>query len=231
MSNARGGRRFALVALLAAAGYAAVRVLSPAPQGGAGGGGASAPVGGLSARIIAAARQYAPTEYGTAQWTEIMGAPEWAPGKWSYFEDHYGTTCGVFAAFVLDKAGAPPDYINRRTDDGGRGFTPSMHIAYLERAGMALGTIRRDADLRPGNVYHATHQTPTPGEHVGIVLERRDLPDGSIELVTADGGQEDSQGRQCSRIVTRKLVGDELHRTDGVPSSPMRVTWRLDFGG
>lgn len=215
-----------VVSIAAAAGaYFTARHLAGTPEDTGGGGAGPAPQPtSMPARIIAAARTLAPTAYGSPQWTDIMGAPEWAPGKWAYYEDNYGTTCGVFAAKVLEDAGADPSYINR-APPGGRGFVNGMHIAFIERAAIAQGTKIEDADLQPGDLYHATHDNP-PGEHVGIVVERN-----GDQLLTADGGQTDSAGHQCSELISRKLDGSTLTRTDGIPSGPMKVTWRVHFSG
>lgn len=182
--------------------------------------------GGIAERIVAMARQYAPTSYGTDAWTQIMGAPMWAPGKWAYYEDHYGTTCGVFVAFILAMCGIDPRYINRKPPEG-TGFKIGDHIAKLERGGMATGdgALIRDANLQPGDIYRATHAS---GEHVGIVLSRTVNAKGETILETADGGQQDSQGRQCSKLCVRRLTGSTLRRIDE-PGSDMTVTWRLHF--
>lgn len=212
------------VIVAGAAGYLGVRRMSssssssspppsePAP---------SSSSGSTAERIIAAAKANVPADYGTPLWDEIMG-PKRAPGKWAYYEDHYGTTCGVVAAKILEDAGVGPEYINR-AEPGGSGFKIADHIARMQRAGLADGTIIDNAELEPGDVYHATHDNP-PGEHVGTVIAR----DGDT-ITTADGGQTDANGHQCARIAVRRLSGDTLTRIDGVPAGAMKVTWRLHF--
>jgi len=172
--------------------------------------------GGSSAsnRIVNAAKRLVPCDYDTSLWDTILGG-RISPGVWRYYEVNHGTTCGIVTGAILEQAGANPLLINR-----GASYRIGAHISRLYEGGKKLGILRTDPDLQPGNVYCVTQDSTKPGDHshVGVVLARQ-----GETLITADGGQTDSAGHQCARIVRRRLVGKRIIG----PQSAGTFAWRL----
>lgn len=175
--------------------------------------------GGAGGPILRAARRVIPCDFGTPLWDEILGGAI-GPGRWKLYEKGYGTTCGIVVAYVLEQAGIDPRLINR-----GDRYKIGAHISRLFQGGKAIGALRMDAELEPGDVYCMLRDGGKPGvvpEHVGLVLERH-----GAELVTADGGQTDANGNQCARIVRRTITGNRIKG----PFSTGTCVWRLSLGG
>jgi len=185
----------------------------------------------LGERVRAAALALAPASTGDPRWDDEVLGGKLGPGRWRYFERGYGTTCGIFAGAVLARVGAPAVLINRDPPEGS-GFRVGEPIARLYQGAQTLGWLRvagRDPiDLRRGDVYcvhrpGATYKgAPVSPEHVGIVVD----VSGS-KITTADGGQTDAQGEQCSLRRERTLSGSELATVSG----PATLAWWVRVGG
>jgi hypothetical protein len=185
----------------------------------------------LAARVRDAALALSPAGVGDPRWdNEVLGG-KLGPGRWKYYEKGYGTTCGIFAGAVLARVGAPAALINREPPEGS-GFKPGEPISRLYQGARALGWLRvagRDPlELRPGDVYcvhrpGATYKgAPVSPEHVGIVVNV-----AGAKITTADGGQTDARGEQCSLRRERTLSGAELATVTG----PAKLVWWIRPGG
>jgi len=135
------------------------------------------------------------------------------PGTFAYYSDGWGTTCGVVAAAILEKAGVHPSLINR----GGR-FVIGEHISRIYKGAKDRGYLRTDSDLRPGDLYYV--RRPSGVEHVGVIVEK-----SGADTITADGGQRDKDGRQCARMCKRRFEGFTMIR--GGDSAEMRWYVRI----
>lgn len=202
-----------LAALAVLLGVVAWQALSTDPVG-------PAPdASGTGGPILRTARRVIPCDFGSPLWDEMLGGAL-GPGRWKLYEKGYGTTCGIVVGYVLEQAGADPRLINR-----GDRFKIGAHISRLYEGGKAIGALRMDAELEPGDVYYMLRDGGKPGvlpEHVGIVLARN-----GDELVTGDGGQKDANGNQCARIVRRTIKGNRIHG----PFGGATCGWRLSLGG
>lgn len=174
---------------------------------------------------------------------EYLGAPSW--GYFSVYSGTNpdgtkrkgGTTCEIFVAYCMAKAGWPLDFINRAKDDPvapGAGFNAGMHAVKIKAAAQQRGwivtpphgvagpdtplMIAGDAycTTRPGATYDGK---PVSGEHMGIVLDVSE-PNaaGQRTVVTADGGQTNVKGEQCAHWNTRTLFPDGRLVANGVES-------------
>lgn len=187
------------------------------------------------------------------RWDEILGGRK-GPGQWGYYEAHHGTSCGVVAAAWLEGAGGPPSLINR-APPGGNGFVIGKHITKLHDGAKAIGWLREPTrgelpDLAPGMIYGTTRPAkdaeghPLSGEHVGVILSVH--RDGDVMTIeTADGGQEDAQGRQAAKRKTRTVLvsqgsipysdGSMIPRGDVAIESPgagnVKLAWWIATGG
>lgn len=180
-----------------------------------------------------------------ARWNAMLGGLK-SPGKWGYYENGYGTTCGVACSAWLDGI-APPSMVNRTTDDGGNGFKPGTVIAKQVGGAKDLKwyTLVKHGslpDVQRGDELYYTH----PGskgeteEHVGIILSAAYTgapgdSSGSIDIVTGDGGQNDGHGNQAARRRHRRIT-----LVNGVPTAtptdklggvPMAVVGIIRLGG
>lgn len=185
----------------------------------------------LADRVLRAAAELSPAHEGDPHWDDFILGGALGAGRWRYFQRGYGTTCGIFGAACFARAGAPAVLINREPPEGS-GFVPGQPISRLYQGAQTLGWLRvagKDAiDLRPGDLYcvhrpGATYQgKPVSPEHVGVVLAVK-----GEAIATADGGQTDTQGRQCATRNSRKLSGDQLSTVSG----PARLAWWIRPGG
>lgn len=198
----------------------------------------------MASRVISAARHLAtphpPRDYvgpGDDRWDDIVLGGLMSPGQWQYFRDGYGTTCAVFATSALAQAGVST-WTSPLTGASGRllinypqpagvGFTPGAWAERYVDGGDRCGIRRRDADLRPGDLYYLQRGKDPARWHVGIVLER----DGE-RVLTADGGQKGPptptapKGCQCARLTRRTLRGKTLVAKGGEPGEVLwRITW------
>lgn len=157
------------------------------------------------------------------RWDELLGGKLNA-NQWRYYDRGYGTTCGVVAAAWAAQAGWPADLVNRDPPEGS-GFKIGAHISRLHDGARAHGWLhvpnRGDLpDLVPGDVLGTEHDVfdkdgnKTRGEHVDVVLSATPQDDGTLAIETADGGQEDAQGRQAAKRRQRVI------HTDGTVVSP-----------
>jgi hypothetical protein len=152
---------------------------------------------------------------------EVFGGP-----AWGYYQTWVGpseaqrvsggTTCGIVLAYLLAKSGAPVDMVNRLPTDPvapGSGFVPGAHIskalAGAKKAGLYIDKPRR---LVPGWAYWIDHEGRPGSDHVGTVYAVGPVkPDGTREVLTADGGQtcpNDQPSTQCMKFQTRTLSAD-----------------------
>lgn len=171
------------------------------------------------------------------RWDAAMGGRK-GPDVWSYYQENAGTTCGLFAAWVLSLCGAPPVMINRNPPEGS-GFAIGAHITKIYQGAKSLGWLRTppasgELELLPGDLYCTTrpgatyHGQPTSGEHVGFILSIGAAgPDGARPVETADGGQTDQNGRQCAKRRQRTLRGRQLSLVTG----PATIDWWVRLGG
>lgn len=171
------------------------------------------------------------------RWDAAMGGRRGAD-VWGYYQENAGTTCGLFAAWILSLCGAPAAMINRAAPEGS-GFTVGAHITKIYQGARSLGWLRTppasgELDLRPGDLYCTTragatyHGQPVSGEHVGFILSIGPAgPDGARAVETADGGQTDGNGRQCAKRRQRTLRGRQLSLVTG----PATIDWWVRLGG
>ncbi len=206
---------------------------------------AAGPVGGVRGRTVAVLAEFlpAPTSImtdGHPQWNEALGGrPGGGDNVWAYYtfdpvSHKYGTTCGVWAAYVAKLAGWPASMIDRREDDGGSGFVIGAPISRVRQGAKAEGWLHDGSELvsgatapavagaadvcpfKPGDYYCVTHPGPNgrTDEHVGFVVSCSRNSDGSWRIETADGGQTDPQtGRQAATRTIRRLSGRTLTNT------------------
>lgn len=187
--------------------------------------------GTLRDRIVRVARQLAPlprpgddATYSLFE-SAVLGGTTTTAGVYRYYSDGYGTTCVLFAAAVLDLAGAPRSVVDRSIEAKGGYGQP--FLARMIGGAKELGWYRDDiAGLAPGDVYCVHRPDPQPGvdpTHVGVVLSVT----GDI-IVTADGGQSCQIGgskKQCSKIIERKR--DTNAKTLAGLYGPGPFQWRI----
>lgn len=198
----------ALLALLTLGGLA--EAASPPPEGDRG-----------RARVLATIEETTPSDTGDPQFDAVLGG-RIAQGKWRYFEVGYGTTCAIYVAYVLERAGAVVECINR-----GALFKVGAHATRLVECARARGAYHEGAEgIRAGDIYYVADTVEN--WHMGFWLSRQ----GS-ELLTADGGQTNTQGAQCARFVRRVIQPDA--RGALLLSGPngfggfRRLVWHIDI--
>jgi hypothetical protein len=131
-----------------------------------------------------------------------------------------GTTCGYVTPWLLWRLGSRSDRLINRSE-------PAEGLTY--RPGMNISDIRWQPEFclydgkalpRPGDTFFVS-DGPSDTEHVGLLLEIKS--DGA--WVCAEAGQRDDAGRQCARIVDRRLIGGRLARVDGKGTPRILVGW------
>ena len=142
----------------------------------------------------------------SARWDELLGGRT-GPNSWN----RYGRTCGsdghsgcgtscviVTNGWAID-AGLPSDMvITAPTPSGGGQPILNAQISGAKSRGwLHTPTSGVLPNLRPGdifNIFNINH-----GLHEGVVLSATKSADGqSLTIESADGGQNDSQGRQAA---------------------------------
>jgi hypothetical protein len=189
----------------------------------------------MAERAASFAEELTPLYEGDPRWDEVLGGRT-GENSWGYFSVGYGTTCGIFAADVYSRAGAPVDMINRKPPEG-NGFTAGLPISKLYNGAKKIGwlmtpTKGKPIELMRGDLY-CVHRfgamyngKPASGEHVGIVTDVKTT--NSVTVVsTCDGGQTDTRkeskkpGRQCAERRERTLSGNTLSTVSG----PAELVW------
>lgn len=186
----------------------------------------------LRQKVIDIASSVAPVLWETPLWTEMMGGridkkTKW-PGMFKYYQDNYGTTCGVIVNYIIEKAGAPPAMINRGPPCNSTKQIPcfgiGQHISKISVMSQKLGIMKTDLDgIKPGDLFVIAQDSIKVGDpsHIGVVLYR----DGN-SLITADGGSS-CNGKQCSKITFRTIL--PKNRTINSQGSTATLTYRVDW--
>jgi hypothetical protein len=190
-------------------------------------------------KIVSVAKNLLPEKDSVLQepdpiWDWILGG-RIGNDRWNLYQwatgSKYGTTCGIFVAACMVKAGWSKEMINRDEPEGS-GYKATKHIARIysgaQKLGFVLNVPTEGIELKPGDIYCQIRKTEWQGkiiemEHVGIVLNSRKNQDGSYTIETADGGQTAKSGRQCAKRVTRSLRGDQIKNEEN--GAVARLAW------
>lgn len=160
----------------------------------------------LSDRILAELPAWVPTTLGDGVFERLLGEGL-GPGKWTYYEEGRGSTCGVFVAAILEICGAPRVMINR-----GKVHVPGAPISRLIAGAKALKVWREDvAGMNPGDVYVVAVPPDFTDTHVGFFISH--LPGGWIR--TADAGQTARNGAQATRFCKRRTTAGAISYPGG----------------
>jgi len=163
--------------------------------------------------VLSALPDWVPAELGEPRFDATLG-PKTGPRSWAYYslgppEDplRYGTTCGVWVAFLLELLGAPAVMVNR-----GPAYRIGEHLMRVVEGAKKVGAWREGfAGIKPGDIYVVA--TPPKGvdAHIGFFLDRSD---GWV--FTADAGQPGAAGAaQAAAYVARAEQDGKLSGPEG----------------
>ncbi len=153
-------------------------------------------------RVMHLIQSYCPSDWGDERFDEILGG-KIGPDRFRYYQKGYGTTCAIFAAFILWKAGADPSCINR-----GETFRTGAHAEKIFQCARARNAFRTNSiGLKTGDFFYVSDSANPSLWHVGFVWEL-----GEEHMTTADGGQTNQNGDQCVRFVRRRIRRDAQGR-------------------